>query len=221
MRSGQSDPVAVQAKQQRFPLGWRTLLLAVSVLLLSLGWLGHRARRRASAIVAIQRLGGVIIYDYQVTWNADGSYTPINPLPTRWTNRFIPDRYLSGVFLISMGEDATESDLHYLKRLQGIDILSLGRMQITDDGLRQLEGVDVVWSLDLSGTRVSDTGLKALARLPELERLQLDGTQITDVGLDYLTAIPALRFVNLLGTRVTTEGVAKLKAARPQLEVVW
>lgn len=61
--------------------------------------------------------------------------------------------------------------------------LDLGRMQVTDAGLKGLARLKSLQALFLGATRVTDAGLKELTGLKSLQALYLGGTHLTDAGL--------------------------------------
>jgi hypothetical protein len=90
----------------------------------------------------------------------------------------------------------------------------------TLDGLEKLAGLQKLERLDLSRTPVSATGLRALAGLGKLRELRLAlAKNIDDAAIPILIEIKALRVVMLEGTRITAEGIARLRAARPELQL--
>jgi uncharacterized membrane protein len=98
--------------------------------------------------------------------------------------------------------------------------LNLQNAALDDDGLASLGDLSSVTRLRLSRDAITDRGLHALERLPRLESLNLYGNAaITDAGLDSLARIPTLRRVYLWQTAVTAAGVARLRAARPDVNV--
>lgn len=99
--------------------------------------------------------------------------------------------------------------------------LDLARTVAGDAALRGVGRMRHLTALDLTRTGVTDRGLTALAGLEHLESLVLVGTAITDRGLDALASLPALRHLRVSGTAVTAAGIARLQAARPDLDVRW
>ena len=84
------------------------------------------------------------------------------------------------------------------------------RTDVTDDGLRNLQGLTGVRHLLLSGARITDRGLQQLAPMTELKRLTLEDTATTADG------IAALRRV-IPGLGVDTWGAAPIED-RPRRE---
>jgi hypothetical protein len=98
------------------------------------------------------------------------------------------------------------------------DHLNLSRQPVTDNALVALP--DDVQKLALADTTVTDAGISTLLRLAGLKRINLAGTQITDVGLNSLAGLADLEWLCVNRTQVTNQGVAKLKASRPDVEVL-
>jgi Leucine-rich repeat (LRR) protein len=117
--------------------------------------------------------------------------------------------------------DVTDLGLVDVRRLQKLRSLRLGhfRTQITDAGLGHLAGLELQ-ELELQGPGITDEGMMAIGRLHELRKLSLNNTKISDRGLELLGRSVALRSLVIYnGSAVTPEGVARLKKARPGLEV--
>ena len=113
----------------------------------------------------------------------------------------------------------TDSGLRELDGCQTLEALSLQCVPITDRGLRFLAPLSNLAFLDLSGTSISDGALKRLANFPNLEELRLCDTSITDTGLACLHQHPNLRVLALSGTHVTDQGIARLRKALPHLTI--
>ena len=97
--------------------------------------------------------------------------------------------------------------------------LNLARTKVTDDGLKDLEGLSNLRRLHLENTKVSDAGLAHLKGLSNLEYLNLYGTQVTDAGLAELAGLKNLKSLYLWQTKVTPAGVERLKQALPKCEI--
>jgi uncharacterized membrane protein/mono/diheme cytochrome c family protein len=116
---------------------------------------------------------------------------------------------------------AGDADLALLSGLEPtLTWLSLARSAVTNEGLAQLSGFVALRRLHLENTSVGDAGVAHLDGLVDLEYLNLYGTEVTDAGLAHVEKLPALRKLYLWQTQVTDEGMERLRAARPDLEVV-
>jgi hypothetical protein len=58
-----------------------------------------------------------------------------------------------------------------------------------------------------------------LLKLQKLERLHLAGTQLDDAGLVQLGQLATLKYLDISNLGATDETIAKLRAARPGLEL--
>lgn len=90
----------------------------------------------------------------------------------------------------------------------------------TLDGLEKLAGLRKLERLDLSRTPVNAAGLRALTGLGQLRELRLAlAKNIDDAAVPILAEMKSLRVVMLEGTRITAEGIARLRTARPELQL--
>lgn len=118
--------------------------------------------------------------------------------------------------------DAKVSD-ETLKPLAGLKCvvsLNVRGKEITDAGVAELADTTGLVRLHLERTKVTDGCLKSLVKLEHLEYLNLYGTEITDAGLEAVVPIKSLKKLYVWQTKVTIDGIAKLKAARPDLQIV-
>lgn len=91
----------------------------------------------------------------------------------------------------------------------------------TLEGLEKLAGLQKLERLDLSRTPVNAAGLQALRGLTNLRELRLArATNIDDDAVPRLVEMKSLRVVMLEGTGITVEGLARLRAARPELQFI-
>jgi hypothetical protein len=73
---------------------------------------------------------------------------------------------------------------------------------------------------EVSTLSVTKAWLEQMKSLPELQVLQVQGChRINDDAVTSLLAMPALREADLKGTSVTEQGAARLRAAKPGLQV--
>jgi Leucine-rich repeat (LRR) protein len=97
---------------------------------------------------------------------------------------------------------------------------------VTDADLKPLKELDVppfsaLNLLYIGKTQVTDAGLEHLKGLSNLHRLWFYGTQITDAGLEALKGLEHLQELHLEGTKVTEAGVKKLQQALPNCKIEW
>ena len=227
----------------RFSL--RTLLLLTAVACLGFGWLGYKMRlkqQQRQTVEEIQKLGGVVLYDYQypITRKKLGAFPP----GPAWVRKLVGDDFFTNPTLVNMrGPQVTDdamAHLQWLPMLTEIDLsgspisdvglaklrglaelrdLRLGFTQTTDNGLIHLRGLKKLAYLDLNETQVTDAGLVYLKELPQLQQLNLRWARITDAGLAQLSGLTRLRHLDLTGTLVSDKGCQKLQIALPKLKI--
>lgn len=105
----------------------------------------------------------------------------------------------------------TDDDLKAFEKYPQVQRLEITGMEITDDGLKYLEGTNIarlalkdtnvktlkhlpnkerLGSLYLRGTRVDDESMKNLLKCPNLDSLDVADTQVTIKGLELLGSLP-------------------------------
>jgi hypothetical protein len=84
------------------------------------------------------------------------------------------------------------------------------------DWLREAKGLR---ELDLSWTPMGDSVIDAVSTAGELSTLWMTGTQVSDRSIDPIAQMRHLHSVDLQRTKVTDAGIARLRAARPKLEI--
>ena len=65
----------------RFNFRLRSLMIAIGILCVAMGWIIHRARVQREAVMAVQRAGGEVMYDWEWKW-VKGA--PVRTGTTRW-----------------------------------------------------------------------------------------------------------------------------------------
>lgn len=111
--------------------------------------------------------------------------------------------------------------LKHVGELKGLQSLNLNSTKVTDGAMKHLQGAKNLVGLYLYGTKVTDEGLAHLQDLAELQTLVVSETGVTNEGLKPLQGLKKLLHVSALETRVTDKGVADLKAALPEVTVVY
>lgn len=116
--------------------------------------------------------------------------------------------------------NVSDDGLKDLKDLKNLDILVLGS-NVTDEGLKHLlplRGILNILSLDR--TKITNDGLLQFKDFSRLEYLLLKETSITDAGLAHLKSMPKLRRIDLEGTAVTEDAVEKYRKTLPPYRTV-
>jgi hypothetical protein len=142
--------------------------------------------------------------------------------------------------------EVTDAGLAHFARLTRLEKLTLGNCDpITEAGLAHLAGLPRLHTLDIhlrnqrydprlahmsnadarelteKLTTYWDEDLAPLGKLPNLRQLSLGAHGITDRGLEILAGFPSLQTLVLRVRMVSDEGVAALRAARPDLKIVF
>jgi mono/diheme cytochrome c family protein len=98
--------------------------------------------------------------------------------------------------------------------------LSLAGSTVGDGALAGLDAARSLTRLDLSDTQVTAGGLPALRSCDRLAVLDLTGTAVDDTAVAALAGLVSLQRVYLWDTSVTPAGVERLRAERPDLDVI-
>lgn len=120
--------------------------------------------------------------------------------------------HIRNVTVLSLdGSKVSDETLVYLRDLDGLTSLFLGRARVTGSGFDSLPQLPALRRLSLEFTAISDEGLTHVAELRHIEALDLSHTAITDSGLARLKTMTALRELSLAGTRIDGSGLGHLR----------
>jgi Leucine-rich repeat (LRR) protein len=192
----------------------------------------QQARRQREAVEAIRKIGGFVVYDYEINLEK-GSLTRIQgaiPPSPAWLRKVLGEDFYQTVAYVNFADseiidikgifelhanpsnlEVTETGLEPLEELKQLRALYLSKTQITDAGLQHLKELNKLNILFLEKTIITDIGLKYLKGLTQLQNLDLDETRITDAGLEQLKELKQLRSLRLSGTQITDAGLKHLK----------
>lgn len=120
----------------------------------------------------------------------------------------LKDRALVGVSL--RGTSVSDEQLRNFEGLTKLNSLNLDGVEIGDLGVRALAALPLV-ELTLNNTGISDAGLEYVAKIRTLQKLRLDNTLIEGPGLAQLKSLEKLRELSLLGCPVKNDGVSVLQ----------
>ena len=132
------------------------------------------------------------------------------------------------------GRAFSDQDLAQLIRKHRDQIwgLDLRNTNVTDEGLRQLQGmpsleqltlgndVQVIRQFNPPASPITDAGLVHLRKLDQLRNLTLNGLPITDQGLAVIEDLPNLGGLYLSRTKVKGAGLSRFKSL-PKLAVLY
>jgi Leucine-rich repeat (LRR) protein len=103
--------------------------------------------------------------------------------------------------------------LKALKGVRAFGVVNLSESNVTDDGLRALEGYSNLRALRLNGCeKVTGVGLEPFAKTPREGsfKLECQSSGVTDAGCKVIATIPKLWSLNLASTKMTDDGLAAL-----------
>ena len=104
-------------------------------------------------------------------------------------------------------------------RPQSLEQLTLEVTRIDDGLLDWLGRADNLREVDLSWTVLGDEAIESLSSAKGLTILWMTGTKVSDRSIDWLAAMPQLESVDIQRSQVSDAGVARLRRARPELQI--
>jgi hypothetical protein len=152
----------------RFSL--RSFLLAVTVLVLAMGWKFNRVWNQRLVVAEVQRLNGWSAYDdFRLRRNSRSSLNYTAPGP-EWLRSILGQDIFSDVVYIGLYDP-----------------------RVTDDTLALIARLPHLHELHIKSDNVTDAGVAHLARLSQLESLAIHSKKLTDAGLANLTGLKNLK----------------------------
>lgn len=224
---------------KRAPRRWglrfsmRSLLIAVTIFCVALGWRLNRARQQREAVKAIKEAGGWVYYDYQ-TYDPNTAEFDLKaePWEPEWLRESVGIDFWHDVIGLNMSyheeggkrRDNKQSPVNisgHLARLPRLKFLALTKHSVDDAGMQyvsRLKELEALFYWDADG--VTDVGARHLASCPRLSYLFLESTDIGDAGLQSLAKLEGLEALVLPGNNITDEGLASL-VGHPRLKTLW
>ncbi|HEX2473670.1 MAG TPA: hypothetical protein VHK01_02925 [Lacipirellulaceae bacterium] len=186
----------------------RTLLLAITVASVWLGFHVRSARVQERSVAAIHQYGGWVRYEFQFP---SGEYfhksfdrQARSPLPKWLLDRLGVD-FFHDVVQVNLNysdDSGTRKENH----------------NPSDEALQHLFGFPKLRILLLSDTQASDSSMRHLAQLKKLERLYMwDVVNVTDAGAAHLSELRQLRYIHLTTSQITDKSL-EVFAKLPMLE---
>ncbi len=201
----------------RFQYSIRSLLVLVVVIAIPCSWLAvemKKTRQQREAVEAIVKAGGQALFDCELEpfmLNRPVTHGVETRGPA-WLGRVLGEHFFSAVRIVYLADtQVTDERLRQLQGLTYLEELQLRGPQVTNAGLKHLGGLIRLQWLDLSKTRVTDAGLEHLKGLYQLQSLDLSHTQITDAGLEHLKGLTQLQELELDSDEVTEAGLKHLR----------
>jgi hypothetical protein len=234
-----------------FRFGLRTLLIALTVLCVWLGFKVNAARRQHEVVQAILQAGGTVAYDYQLKpvkgfidddFNINSDIA--SPVPG-WLRSIFGNDFFSDVNYVDLnGGLSPEFEINRLT-----DLPSLLRLNIHSRSLREadlavigrlprlrelrlfevaLEGPALKSLVGLKhlkqlhlGTQIDDSYLEQVGKLTTLENVTLIPDYVSDAGLQFLSNIPKLNLILLTATAPISDSRVEALCRLENLDVLW
>lgn len=162
----------------------RTILIAVAILSLALGWAAHafrQAHRQKQAVNFLQTRGAEIYYDYEIAFFERNRHLKA---PNGWT-------------YARLRRVAKDSDNSILTRIFGKDLTrSVTKVYVggmDDADCSHLCDLPRLRVLELSGGDITDAATEHLRQLDDLRELYLVDTNVTQTALDDLATKLSLK----------------------------
>jgi hypothetical protein len=183
----------------------RVMMLIVLSIAALLAWRVNRARQQKDAVLAVERHGGWVHYDYEFV---NGKLTKgRSPWAPRWLRRILGDEYFQNVEQVSLVYDDSTGTRFDNSNVEAADAL-----------LKRLSKLPGLKELCLQETQATDEGLKHIGKMTELERLFIwDGVSVTDAGVAHLAGLKNLKFVQISRSNLTDDSLALLSGL-PRME---
>lgn len=154
----------------------RLFLLLLTLACLWLGKLSIDARRQQAAVEWVAKIGGKVVYDWQVDPQDKKALNKVHPAPS-WLRTALGDHCFQTVIGVSLTRAAEGNDYATLADLSEVRTLRLSGMKITDLGpLARMKELEM---LLLGDNEIVD--LRPLAELQQLKTIDLDNNKIVDL----------------------------------------
>ena len=201
----------------------RTLLLLTTLLAILCGSVVNRADQQRRTVELVQRLGGMLYFDYQYT-GSDVSVTKTKQAISYSSNRIGTEPISVMASQGTMGVGGTIADSRvkksswprWLRRLfraesfRAVSFVSITATDLSEADLMAIGRLKSLKALHLARTNVTDEGLKHLRGLTRLKVLDLGDTAITNDGLRHLARLKDLQWLDVQDCKVTDEGMHHL-----------
>ncbi len=205
----------------RFSLA--SLLLIVTVVCLSLGWVS-RALRQRRIVESLNKVNGQLVwFAGDVRLNSPDDFAlAVQRYQARKSLLFHMRECVVGAKVYSQ---AVEGDsacvIEKLGMLYGIEQVQLYQDNIDDKCLFQLAHWNGLQEVVVNSDAVSDVGIAYLGSLPHLKSLDIRHCrQVTAEAFVQQNGFRALRHLDVAETGITTEQIEAIRRALPNCEVV-
>jgi hypothetical protein len=218
---------ALRNNRRWFRFGLRTLLIAITVPCVWLGFKVNAARRQHEVVQAILKAGGTVGYDYQMVpvpvalddFNINNAAMPRTPA---WLRSIFGDDFFCNVIYVGFSVSGAD-----FKLAQIVDLPSIRRfvvrsipaaagggkaqMHLRDEDLAAFGELSQLQELTLYGQGIEGPGLKSLVGLKHLKHIGLHNTFINDAGLEQVGKLTTLQNIILSADRISDDGLHYLE----------
>ncbi|MEM7311941.1 MAG: hypothetical protein AAF497_02195 [Planctomycetota bacterium] len=202
-------------RELRFTL--RLLLGIILIFGMASAYVRHRIKSSAKTGELIQVLNsypGRI----ELSYGWDDSSKPVTP---EWARRYVGDYFFANVNGICLrgNENIDDKVIGSVGKFKTLRRFTVSFTSVTDDGLRNFQGLKRLEMLSLTGAPVTDKGMDIIGEMRQLRVLGLCKTNITDKGLKKLHGLDQLEAIVLTKTKTTKAGRDALRAALPNCRI--
>lgn len=190
--------------------GLRTMLLAISLTCLWLGWWVNSARRQAAAVNELEQKGSYVDFIYSM---GIGDTFPNSPPQAQWVPKWLHEQlgrhYFETIRAVRLGSPnepdrrrLVDADMSVLRKLPGLRGLIIMLTNVTDEGLRQITNCqDLRVLMFWNNKKITDESMKVIRQLRNLHSLEADGQLCSDAGLAAIQDMRQLRELTLIDYR--------------------
>lgn len=201
---------AAKPKPRWFQFGLRSLLVLTTIAGLFLGYHVIRVQKQQKAIASIEAIGGAISYDaFDPAWD--------------WLRSIIGDKYFRKVVAVNLGrKKATDLHAESLACFPEITQLVLSHTQISDQGMKHLQGLTELTWLEVEYLNIGDDGIVYCKDLQKLMTLRFTGTNVSAAGVARISKLSrTLGELWLDRTKVTDQEAKNIKSQWPNTTIVY
>jgi hypothetical protein len=208
------------SKRARF--GLRTLLIAITLFAVGLGWLVQRVERQRRAVEAIERRHGRVVYAHEYAHDQAllkaGTLrrtSPEAPPPGPAILSWLSPHYFQRVENVYLDLELDRSGEGWpLGDLPGVKRLLISRGQITKQQLRSISQAHSLEELHLINTRCEMGGKGCLSGLWKLKQIDILSASFSAEAFRDLCNAPSAEHFSIIGGEVEPGGFAGLPALK-------
>lgn len=121
--------------------------------------------------------------------------------------------------IVQLGRcEISDAGMKHIAKLERLEAINFSNPSFTETGVAELATCTELTRLAIGGNRITNEALKHIGRLRALEYLDLSGAAITDAGLPALDGLTKLKTLIVMRTQITQRGIDALRAKLPALE---